>query len=478
MNTEDAGYSDTFGDIFGQSSFGGGAESGVDSHREAIDHAQGSAIEPGYNSDVEEADPLGGTGVGAAKDNVVDLTLSDPEVDESDDEVEVIEHKRSSSLSKRELPNHFLATDDYKRPRFDLPSSDSSSFGSYSGAYGSSRGNSIYDMNFGQEMSFAILSKQEVEVKWSGREKPNKEVVGFINHMLRILIRKKPPRMRPIGRDRFALHIQEYRDLERKVSSRLGVITVQIPEMALNSILLSSDGSNTAKLDEKGEKMLLDRLPKRLCSILADFQKVGVHWGAILKEGRCLIADEPGLGKTIQSIAVAACFFKEWPLLVITPSSARYHWETEVVKWLQDDDEGDWVNNEEVQVLLGASTKIRSKIKALIVSYDLVDRIKTAISLVNEGTGFKVIIADECHMLKNRNTKRAKAILPMLRKARRSILLSGTPALSRPKELWSQLNVINAQQWGSFNDFVKRYCCADNRNDEANGGESFKKKNA
>ena len=56
---------------------------------------------------------------------------------------------------------------------------------------------------------------------------------------------------------------------------------------------------------------------------LADFQKVGVHWGAVTKNGRCLIADEPGLGKTIQSIGVATYFIDEWPLLVITPSSAR-----------------------------------------------------------------------------------------------------------------------------------------------------------
>lgn len=39
----------------------------------------------------------------------------------------------------------------------------------------------------------------------------------------------------------------------------------------------------------------------------------------------------------------------------------------------------------------------------------------------------QVVIADECHMLKNQNTKRAKAILPMLRNSARAILLSGEP---------------------------------------------------
>ena len=76
-----------------------------------------------------------------------------------------------------------------------------------------------------------------------------------------------------------------------------------------------------------------------------------------------------------------------------------------------------------------------------------------------------MVIADECHMLKNQNTKRAKAILPMLRNSTRAILLSGTPALSRPKELWSQLNVIDGSSWPSYAKFCKRYCSTDKKKD-------------
>lgn len=51
---------------------------------------------------------------------------------------------------------------------------------------------------------------------------------------------------------------------------------------------------------------------------------------------------------------------------------------------------------------------------------------------------------------------RAQAIVPLATKARRAILLSGTPALSRPSELFTQLNLLSASTWASFRDFGKR----------------------
>jgi hypothetical protein len=72
----------------------------------------------------------------------------------------------------------------------------------------------------------------------------------------------------------------------------------------------------------------------------------------------CLIADEPGLGKTIQAIGVAWCFKDEWPLLVIAPSSARYHWQKEVVKWLRDAKGKPLVTEGQVQVMTGGGQPI------------------------------------------------------------------------------------------------------------------------
>jgi len=71
---------------------------------------------------------------------------------------------------------------------------------------------------------------------------------------------------------------------------------------------------------------------------------------------------------------------------------------------------------------------------------------------------FNVIISDESHYLKNYNAKRTKCLLPFLQKAKRVILLSGTPVMSRPAELYTQLSIIRPDIFYSFRVFADRYC--------------------
>ena len=54
----------------------------------------------------------------------------------------------------------------------------------------------------------------------------------------------------------------------------------------------------------------------------------------------------------------------------------------------------------------------------------------------------KVVILDEAHFIKDYKTARYKSSEKISTKAKRLILLSGTPALSRPIELYSQISLI------------------------------------
>jgi SNF2 family DNA or RNA helicase len=47
-----------------------------------------------------------------------------------------------------------------------------------------------------------------------------------------------------------------------------------------------------------------------------------------------LFGDEMGVGKTIQAIGLAYLYKEEWPMLVITPSSLKFQWRDEVLKWV------------------------------------------------------------------------------------------------------------------------------------------------
>ena len=61
--------------------------------------------------------------------------------------------------------------------------------------------------------------------------------------------------------------------------------------------------------------------------------------------------------------------------------------------------------------------------------------------------------------MKNIKTARSKAALAIVKNAPRVILLSGTPALSRPAELYTQVKAVRPNLFPAhFHDFGVRYC--------------------
>ncbi|KAJ8434666.1 hypothetical protein Cgig2_030052 [Carnegiea gigantea] len=89
-----------------------------------------------------------------------------------------------------------------------------------------------------------------------------------------------------------------------------------------------------------------------------------------------------------------------------------------------------------------------------IISYDTVPKLQeTLIS-----SEFKVVIADESHYLKNAQAKRTNASIPIIGKAQYVILLSGTPALSRPIELFKQLEALYPDVYKNVHEYGNRYC--------------------
>ena len=190
----------------------------------------------------------------------------------------------------------------------------------------------------------------------------------------------------------------------------------------------------------------LASLPGSLLSSMYEFQKEGVQF-IINKGGRGLIGDEMGVGKTLQAIASAFLYSHEWPLLVICPASLKVNWRNELLKWLPG------ISRKEIYLL---DSKIHPSpfAKVWITSYNLVAKSEAIL----KSQVFEVIIADECHYVKNYSAKRSKVIIPMLQKAKRAIMISGTPVISRPAEIYNILTSLRPDVFRSFKEFANRYC--------------------
>ncbi|XP_043429218.1 DNA annealing helicase and endonuclease ZRANB3 isoform X2 [Prionailurus bengalensis] len=198
----------------------------------------------------------------------------------------------------------------------------------------------------------------------------------------------------------------------------------------------------------------LDFLPDKLRAKLLPFQKDGIAF-ALRRDGRCMVADEMGLGKTIQAIAIAYFYKEEWPLLIVVPSSLRYPWTEEMEKWIPE------LSPEDINVIQNKTDIGRiATSKVTILGYGLLTTDAETLICALNNQNFKVVIVDESHYMKSRNATRSKILLPIVQTAKRAILLTGTPALGRPEELFMQIEALFPQKFGTWTEYAKRYCNA------------------
>ncbi|KAI9203511.1 P-loop containing nucleoside triphosphate hydrolase protein [Polychytrium aggregatum] len=230
-----------------------------------------------------------------------------------------------------------------------------------------------------------------------------------------------------------------------KALEQSGVLTLSdIPPFVTKSMNMAPPPGSISL--EDAAYLVESVLPASLWQRLMPFQRQGVI-KAVSKGGRILLGDEMGLGKTIQAISICSYYRSEWPVLIICPSSLRHTWSAEITKWLS-------VPHDDIQVVLGSKAGIQDDAKFVVISYDLVPKHGAAL----RDKRFQVVVADESHYLKSREAQRTKAILPLIKQAKRGILLSGTPALSRPIELYTQLSALIKESLGSYIQFGNRYC--------------------
>lgn len=183
------------------------------------------------------------------------------------------------------------------------------------------------------------------------------------------------------------------------------------------------------------------------------------------KNGRALIADSMGLGKTATVLAWLQLNKNNnvLPAIVVCPSSMKLTWQKEVSNWTELTSrvwEGRISNHSNGTPELSASTDIH------IINYDILaskvkdEDGKEIIKVRSDISGLKpkTVIIDEAHMCKDLKSQRTKAVLDLCKTASHVIALSGTPILNRPVEIYPILKAVAPQLFPSFTKFAYRYC--------------------
>lgn len=187
-----------------------------------------------------------------------------------------------------------------------------------------------------------------------------------------------------------------------------------------------------------------EKIPKRIQEKWFPFQKTDIERAVNEYNGKCFLAHDMGCGKTMISLGVVSHYYTASSRhLIIVPSYLRQNWWVEVSTWL----------GHNAQVIFKTKDILTGN-QFVIISYDLAVRKLQEIEAVKWST----ITADECHYLKSRTAKRTQLLSPILQKCAHVLLLSGTPALSRPCELFTQFQALFPKTFKQFSMFAKRYC--------------------
>ena len=162
--------------------------------------------------------------------------------------------------------------------------------------------------------------------------------------------------------------------------------------------------------------------------------------------GRALLADEQGLGKTLQALFWIKKTPKHRPVVIVTPASVKYAWQSEAALHF----------NMRTEVIEG---RRRKRVMGLpgpivVINYDILKSWLPALLKAEPTT----VIFDECHYIKNPEAERTKAALDLAEHATSVLGLSGTPLTNRPIELWPILYAICPDLFPERGKYAWRYC--------------------
>eukprot|EP00929_Paragymnodinium_shiwhaense_P002750 TRINITY_DN103034_c0_g1_i1.p1 TRINITY_DN103034_c0_g1~~TRINITY_DN103034_c0_g1_i1.p1 ORF type:complete len:853 (-),score=187.37 TRINITY_DN103034_c0_g1_i1:148-2592(-) len=176
------------------------------------------------------------------------------------------------------------------------------------------------------------------------------------------------------------------------------------------------------------------------------YQRAGVTFG-LRRGGRVLLGDEMGLGKTVQALAIMAYYRTEWPALVVAPATLRFVWRAEIAKWLP---------GVVTEVVMKRSDAVSAACDICIVSYELLTQ-DERLRRTAKGDAYQVVVCDESHYLKSSQSQRTRAVLPLVKEAKRALLITGTPVLNSAFEVYTQLDGLLPGVIPSAGAFGDRY---------------------
>lgn len=270
---------------------------------------------------------------------------------------------------------------------------------------------------------------------------------------------------RYMGRDRFEAYRQicyavgaRYVPADRANRMPIGAVPQFLDEIDRAGFGAEIDDSIAVRIREMADeaKELLEAGRARLQACrdnltakglsLFRYQETGIEW--LAPRDRAMLTDEMGLGKTVQALLALP---DDAAALIVVPTAVRHNWAREIERWRPD--------------LTPTTIRRRDHFRypatgeAVIVSWGMLPDVEAVPTPPSQIT----LIGDEAHAVKNRKAKRTQRFLALkdtiLANHGRVWLITGTPLLNRPPELWALLQAANLAEdaFGGWYGFCRAF---------------------
>lgn len=154
-------------------------------------------------------------------------------------------------------------------------------------------------------------------------------------------------------------------------------------------------------------------------------------------DGHTLIADSPGLGKTIQAL-LAARLIGAQRILIICPPILVTNWKKETRRT----GNAEHIGGEILTITAGTKDPTQLPDTGYVIASDALVSSRRSLDPLLDGWAADLLIVDEAHRFKNPGTRRTKAVLRVAKTTKHQILLTGTPIVSSPLDVLPLLRIL------------------------------------
>ncbi|MEO0836588.1 MAG: SNF2-related protein, partial [Cyanobacteria bacterium J06642_3] len=312
----------------------------------------------------------------------------------------------------------------------------------------------------------------------SGELKLDEDLVLDMGNLLSLLD-QTPSRFIPLGDGQFVALTEQFRqrlDELRSFGNQQGqglqfhALTSLVLEDAIADMEdVKADKHWQAQVKKLKEvKELQPKLPSTLQAELRDYQHEGFEWMSRLAHwgvGACL-ADQMGLGKTIQALAIILNSAPQGAALIIAPTSVCMNWVNEAQRFAPTLNPVEFGSGDRKKTLDGLQP-----FDLFVCSYGLLQQEEVAEMLAQKE--WQTIVLDEAQAIKNANTKRSQAAMKLQGKFK--LITTGTPIENHLGELWNLFRFINPGLLGSWEQFNQNFAIPIERNQNKAQRQHLKK---